>query len=386
MRGAGTPGIASAVMARLAQHPRLAAAVIFATLLLSASLAPAADTDEGQPVGEQVRRDSVLREAPMAKMMAAHGAPVRAMRAESAPMMMAEEADVVADSRNGGSRAGGSSSSKDDLDGVQPMLVRTGRVSVQTRAGGAERVGDGVAALALSLGGVVMARNTRGAPGRGRTTDLTLSVPSEKFDTLVAGVRSVLDAAAGDELESEQTQVEDVTRRYVDVAARVRSLEATQTQLLALMERASTVKEVLEVQRELRSLNADLESQAAQAKHLRRSSAASTLHVSVRESPAPPPPLPAPPGPVGRLLALLTRLSQRVVRAWSRFALFVAYTLTDVVLVGVPAGLLVIATISLLLRALAPLAPRLGLARVLARLSPSDDGGKATASTGSGEA
>ena len=56
------------------------------------------------------------------------------------------------------------------------------------------------------------------------------------------------------------------TGEFVDHAARASSLEATHNQLLALMKRADQVADVLNVQRELHSISAELESQKVSTK------------------------------------------------------------------------------------------------------------------------
>jgi hypothetical protein len=53
-----------------------------------------------------------------------------------------------------------------------------------------------------------------------------------------------------DEVHDVSVNSHDVTDQFVDAAARAASLEATHSQLLALMKRADSVKDVLAVQRQ----------------------------------------------------------------------------------------------------------------------------------------
>ena len=69
----------------------------------------------------------------------------------------------------------------------------------------------------------------------------------------------------------------DVTDRFVDAAARAASLEATHSQLLALMKRADTVKDVLSVQQQLSQIEQQLESKKATMASLHTKAALSTL-------------------------------------------------------------------------------------------------------------
>jgi hypothetical protein len=53
------------------------------------------------------------------------------------------------------------------------------------------------------------------------------------------------------EIGSYSESARDVTEQFVDTAARAASINATHARLLALMSRADTVNDVLNVQREL---------------------------------------------------------------------------------------------------------------------------------------
>jgi hypothetical protein len=235
------------------------------------------------------------------------------------------------------------------------MLVRTGNMGLRTVSGGAARLSSGIEKLVQELGGEVRSRNAHGGGKRGYdSAELVLGVPVDVFDRLLSGIRGLL-VQDDDVLEHENIRVEDVTRQYVDVKARMGALQSAQAQLMELMKRASTVKEVLEVQRELRNLNAELESHTARAKHLERSSAMSSLTVNIYEQGPRPPPPPPPPGVAGRLMDLIRRLAKRVAASWSAFAVVLLYLIVDGLFVLLPALALVGVVGAAVLRWLQPL-------------------------------
>lgn len=133
---------------------------------------------------------------------------------------------------------------------------------------------------------------------------------------------------------------EDATSRYVDAATRVGTLQAAHTQLLALMERAVEVRDVLAVQQQLTHTTATLEAQEAQRRRIAGQAVLSSLSLDLEE------PEPArrddgddvPPRPWWRRwrAALTVRAALRV---WVAAARAVADGVIFVTILGGPVGL-----------------------------------------------
>jgi hypothetical protein len=96
-------------------------------------------------------------------------------------------------------------------------------------------------------------------------------------------------AAAGTALERSRTS-EDVSGTYVDTESRVRSQRASVERVRALLARATTIGQVVQVESELARREADLEALEAQLKRLDEQTSLATLTVSLVP--------PAPAGPV----------------------------------------------------------------------------------------
>ena len=118
--------------------------------------------------------------------------------------------------------------------------------------------------------------------------NLDLRIPSEHFDDFLTFARSTASAVL-----SSSVSGQDVTEQYVDATARAKNLESAHARLLALMDRANEVRDVLNVQRELTRVTGDLEAQKGRAASLQKRAALSSLHVSL----SPPDPRPEPPPP-----------------------------------------------------------------------------------------
>jgi Domain of unknown function (DUF4349) len=154
-------------------------------------------------------------------------------------------------------------------------IIRTG--TVRLRSDEVERAALEAAAAARALGGLVSGEQTVTDPADPDRTvaELTLRVPSARFDDLLVKVRGL-----GTVLEQTQ-QAADVTGQVADVDARVEAQRASVRRIQALLARANTIGEVVTVEGQLAQRQADLESLEAQQKALKDQTSLATLEVSV---------------------------------------------------------------------------------------------------------
>ena len=108
---------------------------------------------------------------------------------------------------------------------------------------------------------------------------ITIRVPSDDFNYAMSVLRSM-----AVEVNSETTSAQDVTEEYVDLEATLRNLEATEAQLLKLMEKAVEVEDILDVQRELSRVQQDIERTKGRMQYLERTSSMSLIQVMLEQS------------------------------------------------------------------------------------------------------
>ena len=171
------------------------------------------------------------------------------------------------------------------MPGAQPapaladrQLVRT--ASVRMRAVDHSEATARARALVASVGGFVGNESSQRYADRVETT-LTLRVPSDRFDSLLAAV-SALDG----EVVSRSVSVDDVTRQVADVAARLETKRAAETQYRALLSRSGSIEDVLAVQTRLQQVREEIESTEAQLRALRDQIGLSTIHLTLFEASA----------------------------------------------------------------------------------------------------
>ena len=86
------------------------------------------------------------------------------------------------------------------------------------------------------------------------------------------------------DVTNEDTSSKDVTEEYVDLSAKLHNLEATEEQLLRLMEKAEKVEDILNVQRELSKIRGEIEQTKGRMQYLERTSATSLIEVHLEQA------------------------------------------------------------------------------------------------------
>lgn len=133
--------------------------------------------------------------------------------------------------------------------------------------------------LAASLGGFVSDLNAGRSEGV-LHYQMTLRVPTERLDRAREEIRGI-----ALRVEREQMSTEDVTDQYVDLAARMQSLQATETELRELLaesrERSRKVGDVMEIYRELTGVRTNIEQIQGQLNALQGLVSLSTIQLTL---------------------------------------------------------------------------------------------------------
>ena len=156
------------------------------------------------------------------------------------------------------------------------MVVRSGFVElvVDDVNGASQSIGH----IAGTFGGHVVSSSVYQDSGR-TFGSVVIRVDANRFDSALSAIR-----ALAVEVARETTSSTDVTEEYIDLSARRRNLERTEQQLLALMEQAGSVEDLLNVQRELSRVRGEIEQLEARIRYLEQTSAMSLIEVFLRES------------------------------------------------------------------------------------------------------
>jgi len=154
------------------------------------------------------------------------------------------------------------------------MIVRTGDMSlvvedvVETR--------DEIAQLAVRLDGYVVSSRISGEE-QDRMGWISIRVPDDKFDQALAELRDLAVRVI-----SESTDSRDVTEEYVDLQSRLNNAEATESQYLALLEKAEDVDDILLIYESLSRVRSEIEQIKGRMQYLERTSSMSLISVYLK--------------------------------------------------------------------------------------------------------
>jgi len=201
--------------------------------------------------------------------------------AGSAPRAAAPGAVEAAPNAGGKSAPTG----KTSLSGVQipasgQAIAYTADLRVQAR--NVVAAANQAKGYVLAAGGYVATETGTTDPG---SASLSLRVPAASYTTVLNQLTDRL----GKRLWLQQ-HAEDKTQDVADVASRVRSAQATLDSFKRLLSKANTIGDVLNVEQEISTREADLESLQARQKALAQETSYSTITLAIQGPGAPPPP------------------------------------------------------------------------------------------------
>ncbi|HVT17078.1 MAG TPA: DUF4349 domain-containing protein [Thermoanaerobaculia bacterium] len=218
--------------------------------------------------GSSLRSDGVRRAIP-------------AGAGEPADVVTPKPAAVPAAARAASPGAAVGSLSTGDLGaaraGLSRKLLRT--VDLQITVKATTEAAESLQRLAVRLGGYVGSVDGERAQDLMRYT-ITLRIPSERLDEAVAEAKRL-----AVRVEREQQKTEDVTDKYIDLDAHLRTLLDTEKELRGLLaesrRRQAKVEDIMAVYNQLTEIRTQIESIQGQLVALDKLAAFSTLDVTL---------------------------------------------------------------------------------------------------------
>ena len=104
--------------------------------------------------------------------------------------------------------------------------------------------------------------------------DWSIRVPDGKYEPTLAELRNL-----AVRVKSESTDSRDVTEEYIDLEARLKNAEATESQYLALLEKATDVEDILRIYDSLSRVRSEIEQIKGRMQYLERTSSMSLISV-----------------------------------------------------------------------------------------------------------
>jgi len=149
--------------------------------------------------------------------------------------------------------------------------------------------------LAYEAGGYISESNSYVTPSNHRRGTITIRVPESSFGSIIQEIRKL------GKVVSYSSSGRDVTEEYIDLEARLRNLRRQEERLLEILDRAESVEDVLEVERELGRVRGEIERLEGRLRYLNNRVEFATITVELLE-----------PEPIAQSLGLRSVISDAV--------------------------------------------------------------------------
>ncbi|MEJ2555945.1 MAG: DUF4349 domain-containing protein [Anaerolineae bacterium] len=162
---------------------------------------------------------------------------------------------------------------------VERLVIRNGSISMvvkDTRAA-QQSIQHMVAEMAGEGAFVVSSEEQGGIEGSSPYISMAIRVPATRFDEVMDRL-----AKLAVEVRSRTQSGQDVTEEYVDLQARLESLEAARQRLLKIMEDARTTDELLKAEGQLTQREAEIESIKGRVQYLTQSARLSSIQIELQ--------------------------------------------------------------------------------------------------------
>jgi hypothetical protein len=159
------------------------------------------------------------------------------------------------------------------------LIIKTGAIAIQVE--GIDAAIDAANRLVADVGGYT-AGSDRSGDDESDQASITYRIPAQRWDESLGALRKL-----GIKVLNERSSTQDVTTQVVDLGARIKNLQATETALQGVMAKATEIKDILSVQAELTAIRGQIETATAEKTHLESQAAFSTLTVTFALKPNP---------------------------------------------------------------------------------------------------
>ena len=164
---------------------------------------------------------------------------------------------------------------------AERMIIWNAEISLTVKD--AQQALDQAQAMARQLGGYTVSTESWLTDDQ-LNARLTIRVPADRFEEAMAQLR-----ALGIKVSHENATSDDVTDEYVDLASRLRALEAKETQLLKFLDQAEDTEAVLKVYEQLSATQSEIEQVKGRMAYLEKLSAMATITAELIPEQAEPP-------------------------------------------------------------------------------------------------
>lgn len=160
-----------------------------------------------------------------------------------------------------------------------PRVIRTASLTVEVKSKGFDAAFSEIFDISTRYNGYVSGgTSTPVETGGLRSGTVTFMVPAASFQDAIASVRKL------GTVQQFTIGGQDVSAQYVDLQARLKNAQAQQAAFQALLERATSIQDILNIQNQLGQTTALIEQLEGQIAYLDHATTYSSISVTLREA------------------------------------------------------------------------------------------------------
>lgn len=155
-------------------------------------------------------------------------------------------------------------------------IIKTGSLDLAVES--VDETTAKLTALATGKGGYVQSSSVNERNDGTKFGSLTIRIPSTAFESTLVEAKKLATS-----VKSENTHGQDVTEEYTDLQAQLRNAQAQEVEYLAILKKAQSVQDILNVQQYLGNIRSTIESLQGRIKYFSNLTSYSTISITLSE-------------------------------------------------------------------------------------------------------
>jgi hypothetical protein len=154
-------------------------------------------------------------------------------------------------------------------------VIKTASLEVRVGEGKFQERFSRAGSIAGQFGGFVTGSSTFDGQGDMKSGTITLRIPADRFEEAVAALKRLGKVTAEDQ------SGQDVTQEFVDLEARLRHLRSQEAFYLRLMDQATSVSDMIQIQQQLQNVQLQIEQLQGHLQYLKDQTSFATIAVRI---------------------------------------------------------------------------------------------------------
>jgi uncharacterized protein (DUF2132 family) len=154
----------------------------------------------------------------------------------------------------------------------EQKIIKTGVLEFQTQ--NLSKTYSQIKALLNTYEGYIQSDNS-GKNYNRQYQNLQVRIPSKNFQVIIDSISQSVNY-----FDTKSISRQDVTEEFIDLTARLKSKRELESRYIQLLSKANTVKEILEIERELSTIREDIEAKQGRLEYLQSQVSYSTLNIN----------------------------------------------------------------------------------------------------------